>query len=185
MEVDEEEVCVEETENEVAGSSTDAAGPEEVGGAVIPGLNDLDPRIRWWCDIIGLTNPMNSSEHLNVLSPDTTNTIINNLQGQSEIERARNVRSVLSFVGLFIAELLRAIHEAEHGDRVVLMQTSLNMGPGSFAKILSQLQEDLDRMGKDRAMRVARGLLRYFEALGAEGKGMQKAQAHSPAGGLQ
>ena len=173
MEIEEEEVCVEEPENEAAGSSTDAARPREVEGAVIPGLNDLDPRIRWWCDIIGLTNPMNSSEHLNVLSPDTTNTIISNLQGQSEIERARNVRSVLSFVGLFIAELLRAIHEAEHGDRVVLMQTSLDKGPGSFAKILTQLQEDLDRMGKERAMRVAQGLLRHLSELGVEGKGMR------------
>ena len=86
---EEEAVCVEEPEVEAAGSARDAAGPSTGGGAAIPGLNDLDPRIRWWCDIIGLTNPMNTTDHLNVLSPDTTSTIISNLQGQGDIERAR------------------------------------------------------------------------------------------------
>ena len=166
-------MCVEEPGNDAAGSSRDAAGPSTGGGATIPGLNDLDPRIRWWSDIIGLTNPMNSIEHLSVLSPNTTNTIISNLQGQGDIERARNVRSVLSFVGLFIAELLRAIHDAENGDPVVLMQNSLSLGPGSFAKVLGQLQEDLEKIGKIRARKVARGLLLRLEQLEGNGKGMR------------
>ena len=99
---------------------------------------------------------MNSSEGLNVLTQNTTTMIINNLQGQGPEGRARTVQSLLSFVGLFIAELLRAIHDAEHGEPVHLTQTNLNVGPGSFAKILKNLQEDFDKMDKMEAIRTAR-----------------------------
>ena len=172
-EAEEEAVCVEEQDEEAAGS-TEAPGRRGArDAAMIPGLDDLDPRIRWWSDIIGLTNPMNSTEGLTVLAPNTTTTIISNLQDQGEVERARTVRSVLSFLGLFIAELLRAIHDAEHGDRVVLMQQTLALGPGSFARILAQLQEDLEKMGKARAKKASEDLLRRLAEMDQARKGMR------------
>ena len=165
---EEEEVCVEEPSDEIARSSTDAARAPGSGGDLIPGLSNLDPRIRWWSDILGLTNPMNATEHVNVLSPNTTSTIVSNLQGQGDIERARNVQSLLSFLGLLIAELLRAVYDAENGEPVVLMQSSLSVGPGSFAKVLSELQEDLEQIGKARAKKVSRHLLQHLEKIGMQ-----------------
>ena len=86
--------------------AVEAAGSAAAGSAAA-GLDDLDPRIRWWTDIVGLTNPMNNSEGLSVFAENTTNMIISNLQGQGPVECARPVQSMLSFIGLFIAELLR------------------------------------------------------------------------------
>ena len=170
---EDEAVCVEETDADAAGSS-EAPGTRAAGAAAaIPGLDDLDPRIRWWSDVIGLTNPMNSTEGLTVLDPDTTNTIISSLQDQGEIERARTVRSVLSFLGLFIAELLRAIHDAEHGDRVVLMQHTVEFGPGNFAKILTQTQEDVEKMGKARAKAAVKYMMERMEDGNQEGRGIR------------
>ena len=140
---DEVEVCLDEEEPAAASSSAGAGG-----AGFIPGLDDLDPRIRWWTDVVGLTNPMNSTKGLNVLGPNTTNTIISNLQGQGEVERARTVQSLLSFVGLFIAELLRAVHDAEHGEIVHLMQQALSVGPGSFAKSCCSCRMTLRRWEK-------------------------------------
>ena len=129
----------------------------------VAGFDDLDPRIRWWTDIVRLTNPMNATEGLTVLGESTTNMIISNLQGQGEVE---GVQSLLSFVGLFIAELLRAVHEAEHGDIVHLMQQAVSVGPGSFAKVLVQLQADLEKMGKERSRKAARDMARLLHNLG-------------------
>ena len=91
---DDEVECVEDQDNDRTAASSSAHG----GGATIPGLDNLDPQIRWWTDVIGLTNPMNNSEGLNVLTQNTMNVIINNLQGQGVEERARTVRSLLSFL---------------------------------------------------------------------------------------
>ena len=91
---------------------------------------------------------MNSTEGLNVLGPNTANTIISNLQGQGEVERARTVQSLLSFVGLFIAELLREVHDAEHGEIVQFMQQALSVGPGSFAKVCCSCRMTLRRWEK-------------------------------------
>ena len=77
---EEQAVCVEEPESEAAGSTAPPGGRPAGEAATIPGLDDLDPRIRWWSDIIGLTNPMNSTEGLTVLAPNTTTTVISNLQ---------------------------------------------------------------------------------------------------------
>ena len=108
---------------------------------------------------------MNATEGLTVLGENTTNMIISNLQGQ------------------FIAELLRAVHEAEHGDIVHLMQQAVSVGPGSFAKVLVQLQADLEKMGKERSRKAARDMARLLDNLGNVDIGKRTMDRKSRLGG--
>ena len=139
----------------------------------VPGLEEFDPNVRWWSNLTGLTDSFNDSEGQSLLGPETTRTLIANLQGLSDDDRSRVTTSLLAFVGLFIAELLKIINDAETGERVVLlqswlappqsdvtqlMQRNLEVGPGNFARLLVELQQDMEGMDKTRAATLAKAV---------------------------
>ena len=110
----------------VEANSTGARGSRDPPPP-IPTLDALEPGVRWWSDLIGLTNPLEEEDgEQRIICADTFRTIVANLQGQGREERARNIASLLSFFGLFLAEMMRAIWEAENGDLQVLLQTSID-----------------------------------------------------------
>ena len=53
------------------------------------------------------------------------------------------------------------------------MQHAVALGPGSFAKILTQLQEDLEKMGKARARKTSKHMLRQLENMDKKNTGMR------------
>ena len=151
----------------------------------IPTLDTLEPGVRWWSDLIGMTNPLEEEEgEQRIINADTFRTIVANLQGQQREERCRNIGSLLSFFGLFLAEMMRAVWEAENGDVQVLLQISVAArgsagghgqgGDGGHDDVLSlmqrmsgradqgfheairQIQEKMEGMSKAGAARIAR-----------------------------
>ena len=107
-----------EADNASARGSRDPPPP-------IPTLDSLEPGVRWWADLIGMTNPLEEEDgEQRIICADTFRTIVANLQGQEREERSRNIASLLSFFGLFLAEMMRAVREAENGDLQVLLQTT-------------------------------------------------------------
>ena len=140
----------------------------------MPGLQEFDPNVRWWSNLTGFTDVQS------LLSPETSRTLIANLQGLDVTERAKVTTSLLAFVGLFIAELMKVINDAEHGDRVELLQVWMQadafslmqqpvLGPGTFAKALSDLQAGLELQGKSSAAGVAKHLQGKLNNLGQAG----------------
>ena len=124
-----------------------------------------------------------------LLSPETSRTLIANLQGLEVEDRARVTTSLLAFVGLFVAELLKVVNDAEHGERVELLQrrillngqdelslvqTTRVVGPGTFAKLLVDLQANLEMKGKVVASSAARHLSRRLQSM-QEGSGKRMA----------
>ena len=143
----------EERENEPASSSRT--------GPLVPGLQEFDPNVRWWSNLTGFTDPFDDGDVQSLLSPETSRTLIANLQGLDAEERARVTTSLLAFVGLFIAELMKVVNDAQYGDKVELlqrwsrvgledsfslMQQQPKVGPGTFAKVLIDLQATRRRL---------------------------------------
>ena len=150
-----------------SGATSSGAAPLVGNVPRLPNLDELDGRIRWWSDLIGLTDALDDEPGQQLLSPNVSQSIVANLQCQSSEERAGNVAALLSFVGLFIGELMRAVYQAEHGEQVSLlqlgadfldyeqtnlMQSSVKTGPGNFAAKLVELQAALDAWSKPRRL---------------------------------
>ena len=167
----------EEGGGEPASSST--AGPR------VPSLNEFDPNVRWWSNLTGFRDPFDAGDVQSLLSPETSRTLIANLQGLEVGDRARATTSLLAFVGLFVAELLKVVNDAEHGERVELLQRWMQMtdyeeaslvqtnqvvGPGTFAKLPVDLQSKLELKGKKAASAAAAHLSRRLQNM-QEGSG--------------
>ena len=148
-------------------------------GPPVPGLQEFDPNVRWWSNLTGFTDPFDDGEVQSLLSPETSRTLIANLQGLDVGERARVTTSLLAFVGLFIAELMKVVNDAQFGDRVELLQRELSTDvinlrqrqpvdkPGTFAKTLVDLQAKLEKKGKGKAALAARRLQEFLRNLGS------------------
>ena len=159
-------------------ASSSRAGPP------VPSLNEFDPSVRWWSNLTGFTDPFDHGDVHSLLSPETSRTLIANLQGLDAEERAKVTTSLLAFVGLFIAELMKVVNDAQFGERVGLLQRWTYMeereeisfvqhgmvaGPGTFAKKLLELQaamENNENKGKSEAAAVAQQLRLRLDALG-------------------
>ena len=151
----------------------------------IPTLDSLEPGVSWWADLIGMTNPLEEEDgEQRIINEDTFRTIVANLQGQGREERNRNIGSLLSCFGLFLAEMMRAVWEAEngdlqvllqvsaswqtsvamhdedteslHGDDVFFMQRMLGKPDLDFHAVIRQIQKKMESMSKAGAARIAR-----------------------------
>ena len=153
--------------------------------ATLPTVGEAGPAVRFWSNMTGLTDPMcDEEDEGHLISNVTEENIAYNLQQMGDRERAEAYMGMIQFLAMFMAELMKAIAKANGPDVIVLlqgrverkqgsvwtgedeglgaqaeqddtMQSSLCAGPGSFAKVLVQLQEDLEQMNKDEAIGVA------------------------------
>ena len=149
----------------------------------LPTLDEVQPAVRWWTDLLGMTDALNETEGQRVIAEDTFRTIVANLQGQNAAERSRNVAALLQFFGMFLAELMRAVWESEHGDTQILLQISSSVpsamattqwseiesemdtlalmqhfkstDEGEFRQVLRQIQDKLEHMSRAAAARIA------------------------------
>ena len=150
-------------------------------GPAVPGLSEFDPNVRWWSNLTGFTDPLDDGEVQSLLSPETSRTLIANLQDLDAEERARVTTSLLAFVGLFIAELMKVVNDAQYGDKVLLLQVWIGQGeeelsslvqrnvatgPGNFAKLLTDLQAKFETKGKREAALVAKKLGGRLQTVG-------------------
>ena len=150
-------------------------------GPAVPGLSEFDPNVRWWSNLTGFTDPFDDGEVQSLLSPETSRTLIANLQDLDAESRARVTTSLLAFVGLFIAELMKVVNDAQYGDKVELLQVwvrrgdeevlslvqrNLAIGPGNFAKLLTDLQNKLENKEKPEAASAAKKLAEKLRNMG-------------------
>ena len=144
----------------------------------VPPLGEGSANIVWWSEILGLQDAMEDNNR--VLSNQTVEAVVDNLRDMEPARRTEMISQLVAFLGVFLAELLRAINlsqlppdEAEiiDDDGTVLTQTRIERrGPEEgdqhslvqkfdpripFGSKLAQLQAHLNGFDETQCMQVA------------------------------
>ena len=157
--------------------------------SIIPTLEQCGPTVRFWSDVCGITDPGTNITDRSVLAEESINSIVATLSNMNQGERAGIYVGLIRFMGVFWADIMRAITITEnHDDMESLMQTSLVSRPGKaegkknydeasmvqtfartrpvtlFASKTLQLQAHFDSMEADKAARIVAMMRRWMTA---------------------
>ena len=105
-----------------------SAAPDIRLVAIIPTLEQCGPTVRFWSDVCGVTDPMNTSANRSVLTDASIGSIVDTLSAMSQVERAGLYVGLIRFLGIMWADIMRAITIAENNDDTEsFMQTTIEL----------------------------------------------------------